>query len=144
LKAAPWSVADLVVSRRLACALLVAGLTQATLVYLGWPGWPCPVQAALGLPCPGCGLSRATAALLHGEWRAALTIHPFVFLALGVVALAGVGAFAPSRLADRVARAIRALEIRTRATFILVTAFLLYGLVRLAVVAVPIVERAFL
>jgi hypothetical protein len=31
----------------------------------------------LGLPCPGCGMTRALAHLAKGEWRAALTAHPF-------------------------------------------------------------------
>ena len=40
----------------------------------------CPLASTFGVPCPGCGLTRATLALLHGNVRAALHFHPLVFL----------------------------------------------------------------
>lgn len=44
-------------------------------------GFPlCPMAGSLGIPCPGCGLTRATLALLHGDVRAALHFHPLVWL----------------------------------------------------------------
>jgi len=30
-----------------------------------------------GMPCPGCGMTRALAALFHGEWREVLRLHPW-------------------------------------------------------------------
>jgi hypothetical protein len=36
----------------------------------------CPTATFLGVPCPGCGLTRATLALLHGDLRAAVRLHP--------------------------------------------------------------------
>lgn len=54
----------------------------------------CPSAAVLGIPCPGCGLTRATLALLRGELRVALAFHPLVlvlaplyFGALGAAAI---------------------------------------------------------
>jgi hypothetical protein len=38
----------------------------------------CPSAALLGIPCPGCGLTRATLALFHGDFAAALRFHPLV------------------------------------------------------------------
>jgi hypothetical protein len=38
----------------------------------------CPTASLLGVPCPGCGLTRATLALLRGDWRGALHLHPLV------------------------------------------------------------------
>ncbi|HQY63485.1 MAG TPA: DUF2752 domain-containing protein [Polyangiaceae bacterium] len=40
------------------------------------------MRAALGIPCPGCGMTRAVHLLFHGEVWAALRMHPLV-LGLG-------------------------------------------------------------
>lgn len=46
-----------------------------------WSDFPlCPIAGSLGVPCPGCGLTRATMALLHGDWQGALRFHPLVWL----------------------------------------------------------------
>jgi len=37
----------------------------------------CLSRRFLGLPCPGCGMTRALAHLAKGEWRAAVASHPF-------------------------------------------------------------------
>lgn len=40
----------------------------------------CPLAGVLGVPCPGCGLTRATLALAHGDLRHALELHPLVLV----------------------------------------------------------------
>lgn len=46
-----------------------------------WLDFPlCPMASSLGIPCPGCGLTRATLALLRGDLHAALHFHPLVWL----------------------------------------------------------------
>jgi hypothetical protein len=49
---------------------------------------PCPLHAFTGLYCPGCGATRATRALLHGDFIAA-----FHFNALYITLLPLVGLF---------------------------------------------------
>jgi len=62
---------------RIAVLASVAGLfVLADLVHFPL----CPLASSFGVPCPGCGLTRATLALLHGDVRAALHFHPLVFL----------------------------------------------------------------
>jgi hypothetical protein len=54
----------------------------------------CPLAGSFGVPCPGCGLTRATLALLHGDVRGALRFHPLVLLVAPLVAiLASAAAF---------------------------------------------------
>ena len=46
----------------------------AGIVYFRVP--ICPTATFLGLPCPGCGLTRATLELVHGHLGAAIALHP--------------------------------------------------------------------
>ncbi len=72
----------------LGAALGGAGAT----VYFFNPGthnfYPsCAFHSLTGLNCPGCGMTRALYALLHGEWRLALKDNA---LFVGLLALLGV------------------------------------------------------
>mgnify|MGYP003801095493 CR=1 FL=1 len=40
----------------------------------------CPFYAITGLPCPGCGSTRATIYLIHGKWLEALYYNFFAIL----------------------------------------------------------------
>jgi hypothetical protein len=55
----------------------------------------CPMASVLGVPCPGCGLTRATLALAHGDLKHALELHPLVLvlapLFIGALASAAIG-----------------------------------------------------
>lgn len=40
----------------------------------------CLFRRLTGIPCPGCGMTRAFAHLAKGEWAAAWANHPFSFV----------------------------------------------------------------
>jgi len=59
-------------------------LVLVLLLFLDFP--LCPSRNLFGVPCPGCGLTRATEALFAGDLARALALHPLVPLILPVVA----------------------------------------------------------
>ena len=63
---------------RRALLILALGGAAGLAIFLDAP--LCPSAALLGVPCPGCGLTRATLALLHGDVHAAFRFHPLVFV----------------------------------------------------------------
>ncbi len=67
-----------------ACAAVVA--VYAVLFALGIT---CPIKYVTGISCPGCGMSRATWAMLRLDLAAAVYYHPLCFamppVALGMI-----------------------------------------------------------
>jgi hypothetical protein len=58
-------------------ALWTAALPLLTLGALALIDAPlCPTRLFFGLPCPGCGLTRATLALLRFDWAGVWRFHP--------------------------------------------------------------------
>jgi len=66
--------------------LFAAGL--AVFILFSPVPWPCPLRLTTGLPCPTCGMTRATRFALHGDFAAATRMHPLWFIVLP--ALAGI------------------------------------------------------
>ncbi len=63
----------------------LAGLSIVFITSAVWlpPDEPtfvlCPVRFLTGLPCPGCGMTRAFCHLAHGHFISALQFNPFSF-----------------------------------------------------------------
>lgn len=70
--------------------LLAAGLAYALWVRATGLALPCPIRAATGLLCPGCGVTRLCLALLRGDWGAAWTANPVLLILLPVLGLLAV------------------------------------------------------
>jgi Protein of unknown function (DUF2752) len=127
----PALLGPLLEQRLVTWIFLAAGAVQVGLTLFHLPGWPCAFRATTGRPCPGCGMSRAMAALVRGDWRAALFLHAFapLFAAAGVLMI--VAAVLPADRRERLAGQVAGVERATGSTLWLVAAFMVYWLVRL-------------
>ena len=117
--------------RALLLFLLVAVLLQVTLLHLGLPAWQCPFHAVTGLPCPGCGLSRAAWHLLQGHWAVAFQLHPFAPLVVAAWAFLACCSVLPAGPRAAAAGWVGGVERRTGVSFVLLAALVAYGLVRM-------------
>jgi len=45
----------------------------------------CWIRSLFGIPCPGCGSTRATFALLHGHIKEALIFHPLILVTFALI-----------------------------------------------------------
>jgi Protein of unknown function (DUF2752) len=73
--------------RWLANALLALGVLACAALYVWPPGrtgfYPaCPIHEYLHIDCPGCGATRALAALLHGRLGEAMRLNALFVLML--------------------------------------------------------------
>src|ERR1041385_8266886 len=110
--------------RRLGLVICGAALLQLILAFLNYPSWPCPIFHTLGIPCPGCGMTRATLFLVRGEWKEALAMHAFAPVLLVTILLIAFCALAPKTQVARLAEGTEILERHTG-----LTAFILGGLI---------------
>ncbi|WP_404785531.1 DUF2752 domain-containing protein [Altericista sp. CCNU0014] len=113
-------------------AIAGASAVHLSLTALGLPSWPCPLRYGLGVPCPGCGLTRAIKSLAVGHWQQAMTVHAFAPLALIVVMSVGYASLAPVNHRRWIVRHCLQVERKTSLSFILTTLFLAYWLIRLS------------
>ena len=101
------------------------------LLALGLPSWQCPIRHGLGIPGPGCGLSRAMISGLHGDWYQALLMHAFAPVAIAALLLIMMSGLLPTGWRGSLVDGVRSLETHTGITFFLLTGLMVYWLVRL-------------
>jgi len=124
-------IAAILRDRRLALAVSGVAALNLALFALHAPTWQCPLLQTFGVPCPGCGLTRAIALLFQGDWRASMTMHAFApFFLIGLVVM-GLGALLPSRGRQAFIGNVQRIEQRTAITTLLLAALFAYWLVRL-------------
>jgi hypothetical protein len=117
--------------RRFTIALVGATGLHIVLVSLNLPSWECPIFRLTGIPCPGCGLSRATTLLLKGDLAGSLRFHAFapIFL-IAIIALFLSVLLPKSIIQSAIARA-ELIERNTGLTVLILGGLILYWLARL-------------
>jgi hypothetical protein len=124
-------LAPIISDRRLAFMLSAFGFSQLLLVATGLTGWQCPLQGALGVICPGCGMTTALTLLLTGQWRLAVHTHAFAPVVLTFLIVIVVSAVLPAPHLHRFAGRVERLERKSGFAVILLMAMLAYWLLRL-------------
>jgi uncharacterized protein DUF2752 len=98
---------------------------------LGLPAWECPLFRLTGLPCPGCGLTRACVLLLRGEVQASIKFHAFAPVFIALIAMLIIGTLLPKSVTEPLIKKAEALERQTGLTIIILGGLILYWLARL-------------
>ena len=106
-----------------------AALGAASMLHVSI--WPCLFNELTGLPCPGCGMTRAVSALLHGDWHTAMTFHPLSPAYVAIGAALAVSAVGPKWLRNHLVAGVRSLEKWTALPALIVLATLIFGLLRM-------------
>jgi hypothetical protein len=126
----PW-LAGLMRERSLCGWILLASFVLLTGSLLGISLWFCPFRAITGLPCPGCGLTRAVSSMVAGRWEDALQFHPFVpFFGLAWILLF-LSVVLPVFAREKLIGWVQRFECKTGLTALLLIAFTAYGLTRM-------------
>ena len=110
--------------RRAGLIIFLAGGVHLGLNLAGLPGWVCPIRAATGTPCPGCGLTTAAVQLLHGNFVESLETHAFAPVFLLALLVMAAALILPSNPRQQLITFVERLERRFG-----VTAWMLFGLV---------------
>jgi hypothetical protein len=122
---------NLLRNRILDLSLAVGGTLQVAATLARLPAMPCPFRHLTHVPCPGCGLSRACAALLRGNFTESRRMHLFAPLFLAAILLFWMaGLLTPARR-EAWANWVARFERRTALPTLLLIALLLYWLSRL-------------
>lgn len=110
-----------------AFGVLHIGFSMAGITF-----WNCPIRAATGVPCPGCGLTRASLELLHGDVSASFQTHAFASVALATVFLMLLIFILPESLREKWVTAIRNFETRSGSTAWIISFLFFYWAIRLS------------
>jgi hypothetical protein len=126
-------LAPVMQSRWIIALLVAVTLFQVILTALELPAWQCPLKATLGIACPGCGLTRAIVLLAGGKWLAAVQLHAFAPIGLGIGLLLVTGILLPTKVRDKVAHRLANIEKRSGIVIWLTFGLLIYWIGRLMI-----------
>ena len=95
------------------------------------PSWECPFFRLTGMPCPGCGLTRACLLLLRGEVQASITFHAFAPIFILLITMMIVTTLLPKAVTEPLIHKAELWERQTGLTLIILGGLILYWLARL-------------
>jgi hypothetical protein len=121
-------------------ALFVLPLTSAVFAVsaawspTGLPGFVlCPFRALTGLPCPGCGMTRAFCAIGHGDFAGAFGFNPLAPFVFAAALLVWAHALATVLKLDPARAALERLKPTPRGARVMLAVTLVWWVVRLCV-----------
>lgn len=59
---------------------IIAAAAAAAVLIAFYAVFRCPFRFFIGIPCPGCGMTRALVSLLRLDFDAAFHYHPLIFI----------------------------------------------------------------
>ncbi len=122
---------SLLTDRREGLVVFCAGGVHLALNLMGLPAWVCPIRAATGIPCPGCGLTIATTQFLHGDFADSFKNHAFAPVFLFALFVMAMTTLLPSSSRQRLIFLIHYLETHFGVTSWVLLAFFVYWGIRL-------------
>ena len=117
--------------RATALCIFGAAVLQIISAFSDLSLWKCPIYHGLGVPCPGCGLSRALRRLLQGDWRTAMTIHAFAPVLLFALILLGCAGLLPEPYRGKMISETERIERETGISAFLLISLVGYWIIRL-------------
>ncbi len=127
----PPLIAAVLRERPICIGFLIAGLLLIASQTLGLRIYACPFHLSTGLPCPGCGLTRGTLALVQGRWQESWRYHPFSPLVpIGGVLLI-LSLLLPEPRRQRLLAAVEMVERKTALAYLILAALMIFGLWRM-------------
>lgn len=126
-------LAPVMQSRWIIVLLATATVILLAVAALDLTAWQCPLKAALGVNCPGCGLTRAIVLLVQGQWLAAVKLHAFAPMGLAIGVLLVTGTLLPVKWRAKAAERLAVFERRSGIGFWLLLSVLIYWICRLII-----------
>jgi hypothetical protein len=104
IKYSPFDILFVRIAQVIALILLMLGMILPS----GGMGIPlCMFKRVFSLPCPGCGLTRSVASVLHGDFLKSWSYHPLGIFFVGAALLLVFNLAMPRRRAVVVRRLFR-------------------------------------
>ena len=123
-------LAPMLQNRWMALVLTALGVSQIVLTALGLGVWRCPIHSALGIVCPGCGMTTAIRMLIEGKLEAAIRMHAFAPLVVGILILMAITGILPLKYRHQIIGLLAVFESRSGITAMVLIAMIVYWLLR--------------